>query len=61
MQPPLVREVINLLEKEGYELANCKGSHRQFKKGNRKVTVPGKLNDHLKIGTWKSIKNQAGW
>ena len=61
MQPPTVREVIRRLEREGFIKVNQVGSHRQYLKGGRKVTVPGALNEHLRWETWKSIKRQAGW
>jgi len=56
-----VREVIKLIERDGWFLVRIKGSHRQykhkFKKG--KVTVPGKPNDEVAIGTLKSILRQS--
>ena len=61
MQPPTVREVIRGLEQDGFTKVNQKGSHRQFKKGGKRVTVAGKMSDHLDWGTWKAIKQQAGW
>lgn len=61
MQPPTVREVIKRLEHEGFILARIKGDHRRYVKGDRRVTVPGKLSDHLHPKTWASIKEQAGW
>lgn len=56
-----VREVIKILEKDGWLLNRTKGSHRQYKhpiKPNL-VTVPGKLSDDLAPGTLSSIKRQA--
>ena len=61
MQPPTVREVIRMLKHDGWELAHTVGDHRQFVKGSRKVTVSGKLGDHMRPGIWASIKRQAGW
>jgi len=39
-----------------------RGSHRQFKHSSKpgRVTVPGKPNDDLAIGTLGSILKQAG-
>ena len=57
-----VREIIKLLEKDGWFLVNTVGSHRQYehptKKG--KVTVSGKLSDYIRKGTLASILRQAG-
>jgi predicted RNA binding protein YcfA (HicA-like mRNA interferase family) len=57
-----VREVIRILEQDGWLQIACRGSHRQFKHPVKpgKVTVPGNLNDDVKIGTLKSILRQAG-
>jgi len=57
-----VREVIRLIESDGWVQVATRGSHRQFKhptKGGR-VTVPGKPNDELAPGTLNSILKQAG-
>ena len=61
MQPPTVREVAKRLGKEGWKLNGCKGDHWKFENGEKVVIVPGKMGDHIKQGTWKSIKNQVGW
>lgn len=55
-----VREVIEMLESEGWEIDRMVGSHRQFwKRGARRpITVPGKPSDDMKIGTLKSILRQ---
>jgi len=56
-----VKEMIALIESDGWYLVNQKGSHRQYKhlvKPGR-VTIPGGLNDDLPIGTAKSILKQA--
>lgn len=59
--PPKVRDVIRLLEREGWYLERTSGSHRHYKNATRSatVTVAGKLSDDMKIGTWKSIQRQA--
>jgi len=58
-----VREVIKMLESEGWFLKNQKGSHRQFKHNTKttKVTVNGKPNDTLSQELLNSIFKQAGW
>ncbi len=56
-----IKELIALLEKEGWYLARTKGSHRQFKHPSIKglVTIAGKLSDDLAPGTLNSILKQA--
>jgi predicted RNA binding protein YcfA (HicA-like mRNA interferase family) len=56
-----VKEVIKLLEKDGWYLARTRGSHRQFKNPNKSgtVTVSGKLNIDVPPGTLNSILKQA--
>jgi predicted RNA binding protein YcfA (HicA-like mRNA interferase family) len=58
-----VKEVIKLLEADGWQLTATRGSHRQFthptKKG--KVTVNNKPNDILGQELLNSIWKQAGW
>lgn len=56
-----VREVIALLEEDGWFLVKTKGSHRQFKHPTKpgKVTVSGKPSVDIPIGTLKSILRQA--
>ncbi|NUN63445.1 type II toxin-antitoxin system HicA family toxin [Pseudanabaena biceps] len=57
-----VKEVIKLIEADGWYLARTRGSHRQFKHFTKLglVTVPGKPSDDLAIGTRDSILKQAG-
>lgn len=56
-----VREMIRLLEQQGWYLVDTKGSHRQYKHPiiPGRVTVPGQLNDDLAIGTQQSIFKQS--
>jgi len=58
-----VREVIKLLETDGWYLNNTEGSHRQYKHNTKKgkVTVNGKLSDTLSQELLNSIFKQAGW
>jgi predicted RNA binding protein YcfA (HicA-like mRNA interferase family) len=57
-----VREIIKLVEADGWYLVYMRGSHRQskhpIKKG--KVTIAGKPNDDVRKGTLSSILKQAG-
>jgi predicted RNA binding protein YcfA (HicA-like mRNA interferase family) len=57
-----VKEVIKLLERDGWYLARVKGSHRQFKHPEKPgaVTVAGKENLDVPRGTFNSILKQAG-
>jgi len=57
-----VRDVIKLLEADGWYLSRTRGSHRQFKHPKKKglVTVPNKPGDDLAPGTLNSIFKQAG-
>jgi len=57
-----VREVIWLLESNGWRLKATKGSHRQFKHFAKRgvVTVAGRLGLDVPSGTMKSILKQAG-
>ncbi|MCE2484168.1 MAG: type II toxin-antitoxin system HicA family toxin [Desulfurellaceae bacterium] len=56
-----VREVIRLLETDGWYQARVRGSHRQFKHPTKRglVTVPGHPSDDLAIGTLNSVLRQA--
>lgn len=58
-----VTEVLRRLRKDGWNLQATRGSHRQFKHGEKpgRVTVPGKPSDDLAPGTLNSIYKQAGW
>ena len=57
-----VREVIRLIEGEGWILVRTRGSHRQYKHPERTgvVTVPGHMGDDLAPGTLNSILKQSG-
>jgi len=57
-----VKEVIRVLEKDGWHLARTRGSHRQFKHLTKQgtVTVSGKPNVDVPQGTLNSILKQAG-
>jgi predicted RNA binding protein YcfA (HicA-like mRNA interferase family) len=57
-----VRDVIKMLEQDGWYLDRTRGSHRQYKHPRKPglVTVPGKPGDDLGPGTLNSILRQAG-
>jgi len=59
-----VKEVLKLLEEDGwYQLKSKGGDHRQFKHPTKpgKVTVRGHLNENLTQFLLNSIWKQAGW
>jgi predicted RNA binding protein YcfA (HicA-like mRNA interferase family) len=57
-----VRDIIRLLENEGWFLVATRGSHRQYKHPIRpgRVTVAGKPSEDLAPGTLNSILKQSG-
>ena len=57
-----VRDVIRLLEDDGWYLARTRGSHRQFKHPTKSgtVTVSGNPGVDVPPGTLNSILKQAG-
>ncbi len=57
-----VRDVLKLIEADGWRIARQRGSHMQFKHPKKKglVTVAGKHNADLAPGTLNSIFKQAG-
>jgi len=58
-----VKEVIKMLEEDGWELMTIKGDHRQYKHPTKKgkVTVRGKPSETLDQFLLNCIWKQAGW
>ena len=56
-----IKEIIKMIENDGWYLVRTRGSHRQYKHLTKSglVTVPGKLSDDLAPGTLNSILKQA--
>lgn len=56
------RDLIEMIEHDGWTLVRTKGSHRQFKHPLKAgtVTVAGKPNLDVPPGTLSSILKQAG-
>lgn len=55
------REIISILEKDGWYLVNVVGSHYQFKhKEKRGRTTIKHLDKDIPIKTLKSIEKQSG-
>jgi len=57
-----IRDVIKMLEEDGWYLVRTRGSHRQYKHHTKLglVTIAGKPGDDLATGTLNSILKQAG-
>ena len=57
-----VREVIRLLEADGWRLVRTRGSHRQYRHHTKPglVTIAGNPRHDLAPGTLNSILKQAG-
>ena len=56
-----IREVIKLIEKDGWYLVVKRGSHRQYKHPSKpgRVTIAGHAGHDLAPGTLNSILKQA--
>lgn len=57
-----VRELIALIERDGWFLVVTRGSHRQYKHPEKpgRVTIAGHPGDDLAPGTLNSVLKQAG-
>jgi len=60
--PLKVKEVIKIINDDGWYLVKQVGSHRQYKHISKlgRVTIAGKLSDDITPGTLNSILKQAG-
>ena len=58
-----VRQVMDLLKQDGWEISRIRGDHRQFVHKDKPgtVTLSGKPNDDLSQFLLNSIWKQAGW
>ena len=56
-----IRDIIKLIETDGWYIVKTKGSHRQYKHPIKtgRVTIAGHLNDDLAPGTLNSVLKQA--
>jgi len=56
-----IRDIIKLIESDGWYQVNTRGSHRQYKHPTTsgRVTIAGHPNDDLAPGTLNSILKQA--
>ena len=59
---PTVRDAIRIVERDGWIHVRTRGSHRHFRHPDKPgtVTIPGKLGDQIRTGTWINIQKQAG-
>jgi predicted RNA binding protein YcfA (HicA-like mRNA interferase family) len=57
-----VRELVRLLEQDGWQLVRVRGSHRQFRHSRKPgtVTVAGKSGVDVPPGTLNAVLKQAG-
>ncbi len=59
---PKVADAIRLVEREGWVLARTTGRHRVYEHPHKPgiVVIAGWPSKNLPIGTWLSIRRQAG-
>jgi predicted RNA binding protein YcfA (HicA-like mRNA interferase family) len=57
-----VREIIRMIEKDGWYLARTRGDHRQYKHNSKpgRVTISGNLGKDMPPGTLNSVLKQSG-
>lgn len=58
-----IRDIIKMVEKDGWMLVRTRGSHRQFKHPKKPglITIAGKPSDDIAPGTLNSILKQGGF
>ena len=56
-----VRDIIKLIEADGWYMVTTKGSHRQYKHAKKpgRVTIAGHPSDEMAPGTLNSVLKQA--
>lgn len=56
------REIVKLIETDGWRLSSQRGSHRQYEHPMKpgKVTIAGQANKDVPSGTAANILRQAG-
>jgi predicted RNA binding protein YcfA (HicA-like mRNA interferase family) len=57
-----VRDVIKMIEKDGWYLVATKGDHRQYKHAEKpgRVTIAGHFSHDIAPGTFNSVLKQSG-
>ena len=59
--PLKVREVVRLLEQNGWRLERTTGDHRIFRNGDGRITiVSGRLGDDVRPGTFRPSCGKLG-
>jgi len=56
-----IRDIIKLIEEDGWFIVDTKGSHRQYKHSVKpgRVTIAGHPGDEMAPGTLNSVLKQA--
>jgi predicted RNA binding protein YcfA (HicA-like mRNA interferase family) len=56
-----IRDIIKLIELDGWFVVATRGSHRQYKHPSKpgRVTIAGHPGDDISLGTLNSIRKQA--
>ena len=56
-----IRDVIKMIENDGWHLVATRGSHRQYKHPFKpgRVTIAGKPGDDIARGTFNSVLKQS--
>jgi predicted RNA binding protein YcfA (HicA-like mRNA interferase family) len=57
-----VRDLVRLVEADGWKHVRTTGSHRHFKHASKPnvVTIPGHPGDDVPVGTLRSVLKAAG-
>ncbi len=55
-----VKDVVAMLQENGFALKSQKGSHMKFEKDGRTVVVPNHGSKGVEKGTYYNIMRQAG-
>jgi len=57
-----VKDIIRMIEKDGWKLVRTRGSHRHFHHPTKPgtVTIAGKESIDMPVGTLNSVLKQAG-
>jgi len=58
--PMTAQEAIRRLKREGWIEVRQTGSHKQFVKDGKRITIPDHRGD-LKPGVERDIRKRAGW
>jgi len=56
---PSSKQIVKVLDINGFKFISQKGSHAKYRKGSRTVIVPSPKKE-IPLGTFRSIARQAG-